>query len=464
MNKHINTDWLIKGEPYAVQRAALNAARDKTHFAYFMEMGLGKTATCIAEFVRLTTEGKTKKLLVVCPNSLKKNWANEIERFITANIRVTMSPLGPSSDEHHAWIINYESVIATLGAKLDEYIDADTYVVLDESIQIKNPQAKRSKKLLIDIRDAGYVRLLSGAPIVNSPLDIYPQLRAVRAPVEEIGKNSFVFRNRFCVMGGYMGKKVIGVQPERQEDLEEIISSVSFRAKKKDWTDLPEKSYTTRSYEMTKDQKSMYSDMLEQFLVEFDDQTISVGQKINAAQKLQQISSGFILDEDRKAHEIMPRSKNPKLNLLKEVMEEVSGKMLIFAHHRAAIDMLIEEFGAAYIRGGMSDDEIEEQKRLFNEGSVRWKVGQQTSAKYGHTLLGTSELPCYTTFYFENTYALDPRIQSEDRNHRHGQKHPVLYIDAVGSLIEEEMINALQNKLDMAEALIRYHRAERDLD
>ena len=81
-------------------------------------------------------------------------------------------------------------------------------------------------------------------------------------------------------------------------------------------------------------------------------------------------------------------------------------------------------------------------------------VAQLTAGKYGHTLLGTKEMPCHTSIFFENNYDLDARIQAEARNHRHGQHYPVTYVDLVGTQLDKKIVSALQKKQKMASAIV----------
>ena len=452
--------WPLKGEPYTVQSTALKQGQGQPGFAYFMEMGLGKTAVVYAEFVDLIMKNEVEGMIVVCPNSLKKNWHNEAFKWgVGDGLNMAIWPNLPEKNKT-PWvlIINYEA-FSVGGAKASTLLPDilkkyRTYVVLDESVQIKNYRGKRTKALLDLAPLMAYKRILSGAPVVQGPHDLWSQLSFVGALP---GYNYYAFRNKFCKMGGFKGKKIVGIRNE--ETLNKLINRWGFRAKKKDWLNLPPKIFTTRDLSMSKLQQEAYNDMLHDFVLMTDVIEVTTEMVITQSMKLQQITSGFIIDDEGVVQTI---EENPeKLTEIDNVLEEIDDKLLVPYHFRASFDMLIDRFPkAAFIKGGMSEDEIEYQKERFNEDdSVRQIFCQSASAKYGHTLLGSSEVRCSTTYFFENNYALDDRLQMEDRNHRIGQSETidgVVYVDPICSPMDSKVIHALQFKLNIAEAVVDY--------
>ena len=202
--------WHLKGTPYAVQTKALDKANGRRGFAFFMEMGLGKTATAYNEFLDLYSMDLVEVMVIVCPQSLKEVWATEAEEW-EVPIKVDIWPAVPNSPTVLA--INYEAILGKGGKFLEKILqNSKVYLVLDESIHVKNPQAKRTKRMIKLSAEAEYVRILSGAPIVKSPLDIWGQFRCIG---QLVGKNQYAFRNRFCVMGGYLGKQIVGLETKK---------------------------------------------------------------------------------------------------------------------------------------------------------------------------------------------------------------------------------------------------------
>ncbi len=447
--------WHLKGQPHKVQIEAFKRAARRNGFAYFMEMGLGKTATTLNEMVEAGAEHDA--YVVLCPNSMKQVWAEEAETWgLPYKVMVwpKVATCMAANQGNTLLIMNWEALLGKGGQYLHRYMrDRSIYLAGDESIFIKNPRAKRTKVFLSLVEMVKTVRLLSGKPIVNSPLDIWAQLRAIGAPVS---RNPYAFRNHFCVMGGWQGKQIVGAQ--NQEELARVIAGHSFQATKAEWTDLPEKIYTRREYEMTKDQARYYKTMMDDFMVELESGAVTAPMVVTQLNKLQQIASGFIYKEDGRGTPILGKAEPPKIALVKEILEEVNGKVIIFVKYRFSGEMLAEAFeqeGVVTLRGGQSREEQKAAMDAFNkDDGVRVCVAAVSSAKYGLTLLGSGGQPCHTTIYYENDFSLDTRAQSEDRNHRHGQRNAVTYIDLVGSPVERKVIKALQKKENLVKSLM----------
>lgn len=451
--------WRIKGKPYEVQRRALEKSNGREGFGFLMEMGLGKTATTLNEFMDLLHEDKVDGLVVICPPSLKDVWMKELKEW-GVWIDGTVWTHVPSTDKPFILIINYEA-FSSGACKGYSYLhkllqQRRVYVALDESTQIKNPQSVRTKHLLTLAPFCKFRRILSGAPMTQGPHDLWAQLRFIGAIK---GMNFYAFRNRFCKMGGWMAKQVVGAR--NSEELAQILDEWCFRAKKADWTDLPEKIYTVRSAEMSPAQKKAYEVMKRDFILFLStEQSVEAPQVITQLIKLQQITSGFIIDEHKELFIIEP--KPAKLKVLLEVMEEVEGKVLVFAVFRHTISLLKEALGEYQPAIMVGEDDFKrygttldaEKDRFANDPLCRVFIIQTQTGKYGHTLLGSKEHRCSTSVFYENSYSLDDRLQAEDRNHRYGQDKAVVYIDMISSPVDAACVNALQKKGNIASEVI----------
>jgi hypothetical protein len=437
--------WPISAiQPYKVQTAALEAAKDRRRFGFFLDPGLGKTLTTYAEFKRLYLEGKASTLLILCPKTLLTVWEREKDLTgldLPVYIREKDPPKGPG-----IFLYNIEAVISSLSEAIKRLAWRDgCYVTIDESVTIKNFKSKRFKALKTWIGNVEYVRLLSGYPEVQNAWDWHPQLLCLGG-LDVSVSNPYAFRNRYCAMGGWQGKQIVGTL--HQKELSERINKVSFRARKFDWTDLPEKLYNERYYDLLPVQKKAYSDMRTKLITEIQNKTITVSQAVHATQKMQQIGSGFMygMDSDDVAQIVEP-AKNPKFAALRDYLDQTPGKVIIFAYYKETIKSLSKFLNKTpCITGGMTQEQIKEQIVWFNSTDVKTIVCQLTATKYGLTLLGSDKMPCHSTIYFENSYSLDARIQSEDRNHRYGQKNVVTYTDLFGTTVEKSVVAALRAK------------------
>lgn len=442
-------------QPYKVQEEALKAANGRAGFAYFIEMGLGKTAITLAEIVSLHEQRLIKGAVVVCPNSLKGTWLREIEKVGAPIGYACAWPNEVYTDRGDPWlqIINYEAIITPRGYKFVEKLlcKFNSMLVLDESIHIKNHRAKRTRGLMLLGKDAKFRRILSGAPIVQGPHDLWAQLRFL-GTLRDV--NYYVFRNMFCVMGGWQGKQVVGSKNE--EKLNGLIKQAGFRARKTDWLDLPDKTYITRDVVLSAAQLKHYKEMYEHFATMVtENEAVTAQMVLTQMQKLQQIGSGFLMSDD-KVYTLGP--ENPRLEALKEVLDEIEGKAIVFTFYRHSTKMLHDEIEeSACLMGGMPTEEVQSEVKRFNEDpACRVMIAQIQSAKYGHTLLGGKkpEDRCATTIFYENSFSLDNRMQAEDRNHRIGQDRMVVYVDLVATDVDKAAVEALQRKLDIASAIV----------
>ena len=461
-----------------VQHAALAFARGKPGVGWFLEQGLGKTLLALAEFDALRLQGLVDRMIVICPNSFKLGWAQEIEKHgFSFDVHVFRSSKREAATEfcsrshrddsgrHHApvMVVNYEAArMKTVLAGLIKWAARGRcYLAIDESIQIKTQPTKSQQTKAVHSLAAWnqfigeplhlrYVRILTGRPQTQGPQDLWGQLRAIGLFQN---KNYWAFRGDYCVMGGWMNKEVVRAKNEGQ--LAAFMAPVVFQAKKADWLpSLPRKDMTIRDYAMSGEQKRQYTSMEEEFLLEIEAGTITVDVAIAKYAKLAQIQTGFIYDESGNAHELVLPSKNPRVQLLKQILdEEVSGKTVVVYRHKAVLPLLLTalaNYDPAWIKGGMKPTEIEDQKARFNnDPNCRIILAQCDASKYGHTLLAgpAEEDRCRTMIFFENSYSADTRDQIEDRIHRRGQTGEyVLYIDLSGSDLDRRIVRALQRK------------------
>lgn len=459
---------------FDVQIAALRRSAGAAGFGYFMEQGLGKTLTAEADLLERVSEGNATRSLVVAPQSFKSGWVEEIKKqglAINAKIWNSQEPewlarrwMEQPSDQVRQLIINYEAI---RGDRVQRFI-ADycaghkVFGIFDESIQISTFNADQTVAAINIAKELTYSRILSGKPIKQGPHDLWSQMRVIK---QLNGREYYPFRGMFCRMGGFKGKQVIGAQNE--DVLAQWIDPHVFRATKADWTDLPPKLWTTREYTLTPTMAEHYRSMEDDFVVWLSEQgdNVSIDVALTKFIKLAQIQGGWIFDSEHKVHQLVSDKANPRLNLLKEIIaNETVGKIIVVYVHKPVFTQLmtnLEHLSPAFIKGEMSDAEITENKRRFNDDKDCGAILLQMKAgKYGHTLLGIQDEPAYrcsTTIFYENTYSLDDRGQIEDRMHRFGQTaSSVLYIDLVGTSLDRSAIEALQRKENIFQAIVRH--------
>lgn len=486
-------DWLLDSTPREVQLEALRRSysgfrlrEDKDGFAteqqfrdgpakgwgHFLEMRLGKTPTTLNEFELLLRDHGFKRMVAVCPNSFKDGWVVESLKSAASVPWFTFE----TSKDKYAWkdakdakgefgvAINYESLKTEKAQTfLEHYVDKETYIAFDESIKLKNPQSAQSKtaKEIADM--AGSVRMLSGLPMTQGPQDLYWQLRMMR---ELNGLNFFAFRNRYCKMGGFKGKKVVGVKNE--DRLNAALRRVSFIAKKKDWGKQTGAEYFIEMITQVGVLKKHYDEMDNELVTMLESgEEISADMVVTKLGKMAQISSGFIYHEG-KTHLLMDPRKVPKMEYLLEMMEQTNEKVIVVYQYNASGDALLEtlkEYNPACIRSNQwmkreGVDPETEKKRFNNDPSCRVMVLQTTSGKYGHDLSGIDGDRCRIMVFYENTYSLDDRSQIEMRNTTAFQDWANEYYDLVSAPVERRAVEALAAKEDVAEAVLGAFRDE----
>lgn len=505
-------DWLLKGEPRAVQIEALLRSYDGytqrdnqddeskllvpmfSHkgdprdgpargWAHFMEQRLGKTPVSLNEFALYRRDYGFKWNLIFSPFSYKPEWVSEAERwgldvpyheFNSSNRKAAQRFINNNRNFGGGIVFGHTTLIQPDTRDLiQQLLGPEAMIVWDESINIKNPQASTTKYAIQMAKECGARRVLTGKPVTEGPNNYWAQLRFIG---ELSGFNYHAFRNHFCKMGGFEQRQV--KDSLNEDELQQMLSHMAFIARRIDWMHTPGREYAPRRFEMLLEQKVHYkrmSDDLMAYIAEFygyaegvDEEVVAVDQIITKMQKLMQISSGFIYDEGGKPHDIMPLSKNPKMQEVKDMLEnEITSKTILIAHHTHTIDMLMEILAPlkpALIAGTgqmkQYDRDVQSEKARFNgDRSCRVAVGQTKAIKYGHTLVGMPDDPCLNQIYVENTYSLDDRSQTEERAQGAGQQGLLTIWDMECSPQEGAAIQALVNKEDISAAVIGYARS-----
>jgi SNF2 family DNA or RNA helicase len=203
---------------------------------------------------------------------------------------------------------------------------------------------------------------------------------------------------------------------------------------------------------MTPDQKKMYRVLKNQAILELEQfKTVTAPLVITRILRLQQILCGYIKYDDGRIEDI--KGPNPRLVELLSLLEEIDGNVIIWATFRRSIEMihdaLAEKYGvekvASYYGETLSEDRPEIVSS-FQKGKIKYFVGQPRTGGFGLTLTKAK-----TMIYFNNTYDLEIRLQSEDRAHRIGQDKKVTYIDFVcPKTIDERILKVLKKKKHLA--------------
>ena len=449
-----------KTQPYEHQRVALRKGATQRVFGFFMEQGTGKTKVTIDNAVYLYNTELLQTVFVLAPNSVYTNWKKEIETHSSADNYIYQHKIDkkfyPKKDKLNWYLMNIEAFSHksgyNKGLELIEKRGLETMMVIDESTTIKNRTAKRTKNVIKLGKGVRYKRILTGTPVTKSPLDLWSQFAFLDEDL--LGFKSFYsFRARYCVMDsrpvGGNRKIEFPLYYINLEQLEDKILPYTHRVLKKDCLDLPPQIWQRRNVFLSNEQRNAYEILKEHARVVIQDKQSSIHNKLTEIAKLQQVCSGFLYSDDGKLVEL----SNAKLDELLNVIEEIEGKIIIWATFRYSIQKIEETLQKKYGEKSVVSLYGDTKKRAdvvdnFNSSrGARFLVSNPSVGGYGLTLNASS----YQIF-FNNSYNLEERLQAEARNHRSGQTaDKVTYIDLVAiKTIDEFIIKALKEKITIS--------------
>ena len=461
-------NYKFKSKPFAHQSKALEMSWDKEVFAYFMEMGTGKSKVLIDNIAMLFNVGKINGALIIAPKGVYKNWfdseiPNHMPDYIEKKVGLwrtdpnakDLKPLFSTGAELHILIMNVEAFSSKKGVDFaKKFLSChNTIIGIDESTTIKNPQAKRTRAIVELGTKSKYRRILTGSPVTKSPLDLFAQCYFLHPYL--LGHESYyTFKVRYAVtkqinVSGRTIQIVVGYR--NLGELSEKLKPFSYRVLKDDCLDLPKKTYTKRIIELTDEQKKVYKTMKQQAIAFLNGKMITTATVITQMMRLHQITCGHFKSDDGTIQTI----KNNRIDQLMEVLEEMEGKAVIWAHYRYDIQSIVETVSKKYGENSVvtyygdtsTDDRQKAIKKIQDPKSpVRFIVGTPQTGGYGITLTGAS-----TMIYYSNGYDLEKRQQSEARIDRIGQEKPMTYIDIIAEgTVDDKIVQSLRKKVNIA--------------
>jgi SNF2 family DNA or RNA helicase len=467
-------NYKFKTKPYAHQITALEKSWNKAHFAYFMEMGTGKSKVLIDNIAMLYDKGKINGVLIVAPKGVYQNWFDiEIPNHMPTHIEKKMvlwrasfmkgkeivskevDILFETGTDLHILVMNVEALSTKNGVTFaNKFLSChETLMAIDESTTIKNPDAIRTKSIVQLGRSAKYRRILTGSPVTKSPLDLYKQCEFLDEGLLDY-TSYYAFKTRYAVLrtanfGGRSVQIVVGYR--NLDELSERIEKFSYRVLKEDCLDLPSYSFTKRIIQLSKEQKKIYDSMKQLALAQLGGKLMTTATALVQLMRLHQITCGHFKSDDGTTQKI----KNERLDTLMDILSEVENKAVIWAHYKYDIEIIVEaikkEYGPdSYVTYyGETPSEIRQNNiKLFQDenSKVRFLIGTPQTGGYGITLTAGNVM-----IYYSNGYDLEKRTQSEARINRAGQKRKMTYIDIIAEdTVDEKIVDALRKKVDIA--------------
>ena len=463
-------NYKFKTKPYAHQITALEKSWNKKVFAYFMEMGTGKTKVAIDNMAMLYDNGKINGALIIAPKGVYKNWySQEIPTHLPTHIKPKtvlwqttinqkqqklLDTLFETGLDFHILVMNVEAFSTKKGVDFaGRFLNShNTFMVIDESTTIKNPGAKRTKNIVSLGKYAKYRRIMTGSPVTKSPLDLYKQCEFLDEYLLD-HSSYYTFRTRYAIMrkANFNGRSVeIVVGYKNLGELSDKLKPFSYRVLKDDCLDLPKKTFMKRVITLSAEQEKVYKQMKEMALAQLNGKLLTTANALSQLMRLHQITCGHFKANDGSTQTV----KNNRLNELSELLEEVEGKAIIWAHYQYDVQTVIEaikkEYGddsvVDYYGKTPNEERQDNIKKFQSDPKCRFLVGTPSTGGYGLTLTAAS-----TMIYYSNGYDLEKRQQSEARIDRIGQEKPMTYIDIIcEDTVDERIVKALRKKINIA--------------
>ena len=411
------------------QQEGLENAYELKCYAFFHEMGSGKSRTVLELWKVYFQEGKITEAWVICPNSIIDNWHEQIQLW-APELKDRIKVYGILS-------LSQGRLPAELIARAHDKLA----VVVDESQRIKNAQAKRTKAVQEIGKNAAYRFVMTGTPNTRGIEDLYSQYGFLDPDI--LGFKSFYsFRNRYCIMGGFENKQIVGYQ-----NLPELMLAVApFTHVVKDPVKLPPMAHEDRVVPLSMAQKRLLHSLKNQMSMEMSGTKITVDNALSFYTRAAQIVGGFFpLGEGR----VQLLEDNPKLDELIELVEATDKKIVIFARFIPEAKLIEQRLGKYGITRLGSD--IEDRQAVINkfqnDPGTRLFVSTYSMGSIGFTLTSGKILAKYSgTFNFED------EVQSEKRIHRIGQDENTMCIRILADCKLDRHIKLIaQQKQTMAD-------------
>jgi SWI/SNF-related matrix-associated actin-dependent regulator of chromatin subfamily A-like protein 1 len=414
--------------PLEHQKEAIQKLVENKKFILADDMGLGKTTSTIIAAL----ESGSKKVLIICPATLKINWKREIENYSDKSIYIAESK--NFSTEADFVIINYDIIknFHDPKKKNDSQVLAAKFdlVIIDEAHYIKNATAQRTKLINDIIKNTERIWLLTGTPMTSRPIDYFNLLSIIDSPV---AKNWMAYAIRYC--SGYQfnvgGRKVWNVTgASNLEELRDRTLGLTLRRLKENVLDLPDKIITPVYLRL---KSKSYENVMGEYYDWYDknpDESKSLTVQFSKLTKVRQIIA------DEKIEQTIELAEN---------IVEQDKKVIIFCNFTDSLNKITEHFGKAAVKldGSMSKVERQNSVDQFQENpKVKVFVGNIKAAGVGITLTAAEAVIMNDLSFLPSDHA-----QAEDRAYRYGQKNNVLvYYPIFENTIEGIIYDILNNK------------------
>lgn len=480
--------------PFAHQLAAFEQSRDFVTYALLMEQGTGKTKVALDTVAWNYCNGRIDGVLLLAPNGVHRNWVtDEIPRHVAPSLGCMglVWRSGKARTKQHqrdvealmghkglaVLAMNIDAILTEAGWNAAQHFLKvfKTFMIIDESTDIKAPGAKRTKRAWNLGKQAVMRRILTGTPTGNgTPLDLYAQFRFLHPDI--IGAPTFLtFKHEYAEweprQNHSTGRRFEVLKQDAEgrpmfrnlEQLRAKIARRSFRITKAEaLPNLPPKLYTPRYFELSLPYRRIYDQMRDEFRAELGGREVTANMVIVRMLRLQQITAGYLplpLDVEWVNGEVVVHheaklepipGENVRLELLLEDLAPLTTQAIIWARFQNDLTQILNRLQhigpAVRYDGTVNERERARAKESFQSGVAQFFVANARAGGRGLTLNTATDV-----FFYNNYFGLELRQQAEDRAHRIGIKNAVLYHDYVAEdSVEERIVECLRNGYSIA--------------
>lgn len=446
---------------YAHQRRMAAMALGVPSFAWFAEMGTGKTPAAVAVAGERFRLGGIQACLVVAPKSVLPVWEREFRTFGAFPHHVKV--LEGSITEREAqlagpWpegalrvaVVNYEATWRMEEA-LARFVKGGL-VIADESHRIKTPSAQQSKAMGRLGRVAGYRLLLTGTPITQNPLDIWSQYRFLDPTI--FGRSFYAFRNRYAVMGGYQNYQVVGYR-----NLDELVAKahrIAFRITRSECLDLPPEVYTDIPVVLGPRVRGIYREIEQEAIARLSSESsVSAINVLTELLRLQQVVGGHVTTDDGDTVQVGTEKLDALMDLLEDLLSHGQRKAVVFCRFVPEIRAILDACRKAGVSAeglyGETKERGELVRRFQEEAEPRVLVIQIQTGGLGITLHRAD-----TAIFYSTGWSLADYEQAKARIQRAGQKaEKVQYFHLLAKgTVDERIMQALAAKRDISRLVV----------
>jgi len=335
---------------------------------------------------------------------------------------------------------------------VQEALDAGGFdlIIVDEATHYKNPQTKRWKTLNKLLKPDTWLWMMTGTPAAQSPIDAFGLAKMVNP--QGIPKFMGTFRDQVM----HQVTRFKWIPKENATEVVYRALQPAIRFTKEQCLDLPEMTYVKREVPLTSQQKKYYEVLRERMILQAAGEEITAANAAIMMNKLMQISCGAVYTDDGETLEFDIKHR---YNVLKEVIDESSQKVLIFVPFKHVINILAERLKkdgitSDIIRGDVSASKRTEIfKRFQTQDDPRVLIIQPQAAAHGVTLTAAN-----TVVWWGPTSSLETYAQANARVHRSGQKHKCTVVQLQGSGVEKRVYSLLDGRIDVHTKMIDLYK------